>query len=115
MIQTALDFTEASAARDAGMAQAIDHAERIEPTWGEQAYDFLQDFARKHAHFISEDVSDATRLDPAFPQPPTDRAWGSVYRRAARDGLIFVDGMGRSRRRHCSVCPRWRSVLKVAP
>lgn len=113
MDQSAFDFQTARTARDAGMQQAIQHAEELHPKWGDQAYDFLCEFAKRHASFISEDVSDATKLDPAFPQPPTDRAWGSIYRRAAKDRLIVQDGLGRSRRRHASICPRWRSCIAV--
>lgn len=111
MNQIALDFETARAQRDAGMSQAVQHAEDVCPKWGDRAYEFLCDFAKRHTSFISEDVSDATKLDPSFPQPPTDRAWGSIYRRAAKDRLIVQEGLGRSRRRHASICPRWRSCI----
>jgi hypothetical protein len=42
-------------------------------------------------------------------QPPTDRAWGPVYRRALKMGVIERDGTGVSLRRHASICPRWKS------
>lgn len=109
MNQSAFDWDAARSERDAGMMRAAQHAEELQPKWGELAYDFLCEFAKRHSSFISEDVSDATKGSD-FPQPPTDRAWGSVYRRAAKDGLIRLDGLGRSRRRHASVCPRWRSL-----
>jgi hypothetical protein len=98
------------AERDAGMQQALDHAERKEPKWGSIAYDFLLGFAQKHHVFISEDVSDASKR-AGFPQPPTDRAWGAVYTRAQNNGIIVKHGIGRSRRRHASICPLWRSKV----
>lgn len=113
MNQTAFDWDAARAARNAGMAQAAHHAEDLQPKWGELAYEFLCEFAKRNRSFISEDVSGASKRVPSFPQPPTDRAWGAVYRRAAKDGLIVLDGLGRSRRRHASVCPRWRSCIAI--
>lgn len=101
---------KARAERDAGMAQAFDHAERDEPDWGDIAYSFLVTFAHRHREFISEDVSDATK-ETEFPQPPTDRAWGAVYLRASKRGIIEKVGIGRSRRRHASICPLWRSRI----
>lgn len=109
--QLPIDFAAARAARDAGMQQAIDHADRQMAGWSEHAYQFLVEFARYTPSFISEDVSDASKAVSSFPQPPTDRAWGSVYRRACHDGVIAQDGSGRSRRRHASICPRWRSLI----
>jgi hypothetical protein len=94
-----------------GMGQALGHAEEARPGWGEVAYEYLLGFAQRHASFISEDVSDETKETHYFPQPPTDRAWGSVYRRALKEGIIARDGVGRSRRRHASICPRWRSQI----
>lgn len=101
-------FAEEQAQR--GMTLALEHAERQEPEWGDQAFTFLQDFARRTPTFISEDVSDESKARD-FPQPPTDRAWGAIYRRALKRGVITQYGMGRSRRRHGSVCPRWRSKI----
>lgn len=109
--QAILDFTAAKQLRDEGMSRAMDHAERADTGWGDSAYAFLVDFARHNACFISEDVSDASKGVPAFVQPPTDRAWGSVYRRAVKDGVIAQDGCGRSRRRHASICPLWASRI----
>lgn len=113
MEQPTLDFERARADRDAGMARSLEHAERLTQNWGDLAYTFLLIFARSNASFISEDVSDASKASKTFPQPPTDRAWGQVYRRALKQGIIVQDGSGRSRRRHASICPRWRSLMYV--
>lgn len=111
--QQILDFSAARAARDDGMARSLASAERLSNGWGDIAYAYLLIFARHNETFISEDVSDASKASKTFPQPPTDRAWGSVYRRAVREGVIAQDGSGRSRRRHASICPRWRSLIYV--
>lgn len=108
MNQLSIDF--ARAARDEGMQRAADHAERVTPQWLETAFAFLTTYARTHEKFISEDVSDASKAWGMI-QPPTDRAWGSVYVRAVKSGIIVQDGAGRSRRRHASICPLWRSLI----
>ena len=96
------------AAADRGMAMALGRAESVTPGWSNHAYAFLIDYARKHGRFISEDVSRASHADLEFIQPPSPKAWGSVYRRAAMDGVIVMDGVGRSSLRHASICPMWR-------
>lgn len=104
------ELADALKAREAGMRIAADNAEVHHLGWNEQAYDFLCDYAKGHQSFISEDVSDASK-EAGFPQPPTDRAWGSVYRRAIKNDVIIHVGSGRSRRRHASICPRWGSLI----
>lgn len=108
--QTDTLFDYAARERDLGIARAEDHADRVEPGWPEMARAFLEEFARSHEFFISEDVSSASK-DAGLPQPPTDRAWGGAYRHAQRNQIIAMDGTGRSTRRNASLCPRWRSLV----
>lgn len=108
--QGAFDFSAARAARDQGMQRTTQHAADDCLDWPDRAYAFLVAFARSHETFQSEDVSNASKLDPSFPQPPTDRAWGSLYVKAQNAGVIEPYGMARSRRRHASVCILWRST-----
>ena len=103
-------FDYAEAQRDIGMLRAARHAEAVHEGWNDRAYAFLIEFARQNQNFISEDVSDASK-QAGFPQPPTDRAWGSVYRKAVKNDIIIHVGTGRSRRRHASICPRWGSLV----
>lgn len=105
-----IEMIQAVEARERGMAQSLEHAEREHFDWADQAYEFLRTYAKGHAEFISEDVSDASKA-AGFPQPPTDRAWGMIYRRAIKRGVIIQVGTGRSRRRHASICPRWGSLV----
>lgn len=104
------DYAASRATRDAGMSAAVDHADTQHIGWTDRAYAFLKQFAKVHTSFISEDVSDAA-IEADEPQPPTLRAWGSVYRRAIKDDVIIQSGTGRSRRRNASICPRWRSLV----
>lgn len=112
--QLTFDNATARAAADDGMRRAIEHAESECENWGELAYLFLEQFCRRNLSFISEDVSGASKTW-GMVQPPTDRAWGQVYRRAQKAGVIEMDGTGRSRRRHASLCPRWRSKIYCVP
>lgn len=112
--QMTLDHAMARAAADDGMRRALEHAECTIKKWGDLAYLFLEQFYRRNLSFISEDVSDASKRW-GLEQPPTDRAWGMVYRRAQKAGVIEMDGTGRSRRRHASVCPKWRSKIYCIP
>lgn len=103
-------FAFAEAQRDLGMLRAARHAEEVHLHWNDRAYAFLVEFAKRNESFISEDVSDASKK-VGFPQPPTDRAWGSIYRKALKNDVIIQIGSGRSRRRHASICPRWGSLV----
>lgn len=104
-------LAKARAEAEQGMDQAGEHADQVYPGWREEAYEFLVSYAERHPFFISEDVSDATKDLNHFVQPPTDRAWGSVYRRAIKERIIERAGTGISRRRHASICPKWRSLV----
>lgn len=112
--QLTLDNAMARAQADDGMRRAIEHAERTVEKWGDLAYIYLEQFCRRHLVFISEDVSDASKKYGLI-QPPTDRAWGAVYQRAIKAGMIEQEGSGRSRRRHHSICPKWKSKIYCAP
>lgn len=113
-MQLTLDHAVARAQAIEGMQRALDHANRVITKWGDLAYVFLEQYARTNLSFISEDVSDASKKW-GMAQPPTDRAWGAIYTRALKAGLIEQDGSGRSRRRHGSICPRWKSKIFCVP
>lgn len=105
-------FDHARDKRDEGMQRAAEHADAVHDNWTVVAYSFLLSFARRNEFFISEEVSGASK-EALLPQPPSDRAWGSVYTKARKSGIIVQDGFGRSARRHASICPRWRSRIFV--
>jgi hypothetical protein len=112
MQQTALDFTAARARRDVGMQRAVDHADRVTDGWREIAISHVDDYARKHAVFLAEDViADA---DGKVPEPPSRKAWGAVMQRAAREGTIEKAGYAPARTSNCSPKVLWRSRIGVA-
>lgn len=92
-----------------GMQRAADAADRLHADWTESAYRFLKDFARTHAKFIGEDVSDA-HIAAGLPQPGDLRAWGGLYQKAQKSGIIAHVGYGWSRRR-CSETKQYESQI----
>lgn len=102
--------TEIARARheaEEGMRRALDHADDVCPRWSDNAYTFLCNFAaRQSAPFTGEDVTRAS-IEWGLIQPPTTRAWGSLYRRAQNEGLIvWVDNDGK--RANGNATPRYR-------
>lgn len=110
--QQPIDFEAARRERDAGMDRAHQHAERLDMDWPDTAYAFLVRYARANAELEGWQVTnEAKRL--GYASPADDRAWGSVYRRAMKEGVIEVCGVGRNPNRHASICPRYRSLIFV--
>jgi hypothetical protein len=102
-----LDLFTGADLRDAGIATAEEHAEAVEPGWKDKAWAALQSFILHHQEpFMAEDVRAAADVPP----PPDPRAWGGVFQRAARAGLIIKAGFGESRNRqaHCRPTALWR-------
>lgn len=93
--------------RDQGMARATAHADREVPLWSHQAYHFLRSYARYHEQFMAEDVRMASR--GVIDEPPSARAWGSVFARAARAGFITRAGYRsvKNVKAHCTPATVW--------
>lgn len=104
-----MDLTTAILAKQRGMQAALDFEERAHPTWTSVAFQYLEAYARKHAEFISEDLTAAA--DEWGLQTSQPKAWGGVFQKAARAGIIVQCGAGRSKRRHASICPLWKSKI----
>lgn len=109
MNQLAIDFSAPRLRANVGMQRAADAADRLHADWTEDAYRFLKEFARTHAKFIGEDVSDA-HIAAGLPQPGDLRAWSHLYRRAVKAGIIAHVGYGWSRRR-CSETKQYASQI----
>jgi hypothetical protein len=104
----------AIAERDAGIARAAASAERAHPRWCDMALAFLHRYARSHREFLAEDcTAAAVAWGLAM---PSQQAFGGVYQRAARLGMITKIGYAPSKRRHLSPAPVWASnVFKGTP
>jgi hypothetical protein len=94
--------------RDAGIKQALDHAERDEPGFGERAYEFLVKFAAENERFSGEDATDAIKAAGII--PACDKAFGAVYQRALRANLIHRVAFGQRRKGHGSLCAIYAGV-----
>lgn len=85
-----LDIEEAIRLRDEGIKTAIDHAEAVEPRWGDIALDFLRTRPVKGV-FQVEQIRKAA--EGIIPNAPDARAWGAVVRRAASMELVEKVGI----------------------
>lgn len=92
--QLAIDFERAAgnAGRDAGMRVAADHAEDIQPGWTDRAYALLCEYiATKPAPFTSPEFR-RIAASRGLSSPASNMAWGSVFMRASKAGLIERNG-----------------------
>lgn len=106
-VQGELNFEEAARLRDAGMQQAVDHAEQVHEGWSDVALNFLKNFAAKAERFMTEDVRKAA--EGIVPEPPTARAWGAVVVKAKKAGFIKHVGFNqvKNKKAHCTPASVW--------
>jgi hypothetical protein len=98
-----------AALRDGGMATAAEAQERASPGWANRAYHAIVVAARQRA---TVHVDDVLRIFPEEPEHPN--AWGSVWSRAIRNGVISRTGTVREtqdRRKHRHQYPVYASAL----
>lgn len=93
------------ARRDAAMASAVEHADNATPGWSDAALEYVKHFARAHKEFLAEDVRVLAPL-LGLPEPPDNRAWGAVIRRARKEGIITPAGYGTDQ--YCSIKQIWK-------
>lgn len=107
------DLATARIERETGMAAALDHAESEVPDWAAVALAFVHKYARSHRQFIAEDcIEAAVEWGLAVPVP---KAFGPVFRSAARVGIVTKIGYVQSARRHLSPTPLWSSNVFKDP
>lgn len=113
MTQLPIDFTAERAAREEGKRRALERADRDSPGWGELAFAYLRLYASRNAGlFTGEQVTQASKVYGLI-QPANLRAWGAIYTRAQREGVIeVVDNNGR--RANGNATPRYRSLIRRA-
>lgn len=105
---------EARDARDAGIATAEAHADRINPTWRDLAYAELVAYAQRTPVFTIEQLRGS--LNGRLENPPSLRAWGGIAQRAVRAGVIVHHGWREAENPacHCGEVRVWRSTKFVA-
>lgn len=107
-----LDLFGARTARDEGIATAIEHADKVHDGWSEKAYQFLSDYLKENKGlFMAEDVRNKA-IKEAFPAPPDQRAWGAVFVRAVKAGIIKRRGYAQVKNPvgHCHPAAVWQGV-----
>lgn len=81
------DHAIAERRRDRGIGLAAEAQDRSVPDWGERAYEAIARLAEVQAEIHVDDVLRVFMTKPEHPN-----AWGSVWQRAIRDGLIERTG-----------------------
>ncbi len=84
--------------RTAAIESVASHAEENIPGWKDQALEYVRRYAAMHREFISEDCTDWAYAN-GLARPHDPRAFGRVYRDAAKRGVIRKAGYGRSVKR----------------
>lgn len=108
MNQLAIDLTAARAGRDQGMAKSLGHAESVEPGWGDIAYSIMERYLSKcHGAKITSYHFIRWYEGTVYPQPPTPKAFGPIFTKAARNGLIRKVGYQPHPLRHNSPTVTW--------
>lgn len=92
MNQLPLDFNLPVIKSDErGIKKAEKTANKIDPEFLERAYKFLLDFIRNGKQFQCEDVR-VEAENAGIISPMSKRVWGSVIRKASREGTIQCVG-----------------------
>lgn len=88
-----------------GIRQSADHADSVDPGWGESCYQAPCDYLRETREFNSHEFRQFLG-SIGFPVE-VPKALGAVLLRAARAGLIRKIGYDPHPERHSSPTPRW--------
>ena len=98
--------------RDLGMAKAASAQDSAQPKWADLAFDAIKRLALRQAEIHVDDVLRVFPLSPARPN-----AWGSVWQRAIRSGIIARTGRTRPTtdpRKHAHHYPIYSSLITAA-
>lgn len=96
-----------------GMARAVEHADRAEPSWSTQALTIFWNYAAANPEFMAEDVRTFAHKILDLPEPPDPRAWGAVVNNAVRRGIVVRDRYETIKipPSHARPMPVWRSLI----
>lgn len=105
------NLTQAMAERDRGMAVSLEHAEAVHRNWGDEAYDLLAYWCSGDSGIQFTSYSFLRFADTqSLRAPPTPKAWGSIFVKAAKNGLIRKVGYRPHPLRHASPTVLWEVV-----
>ena len=96
--------------RDLGIKKAIDHAEEKTENWSGLAYGFLLTYCLSNKEFMAEDVRIAS--NGTIQVPPSKRAWGGVFMKAAKRKVIKRKGYRKVKNKnaHCTPATLWEVI-----
>lgn len=106
--QLSINFEAARRARDAGIARVAESSEELTPGWQDRALDLLRRYA--HAQ-VTPFLGEEFRLwahAHGLEEPHDGRAFGPVFQRAVRLGVIERAGYAPAASSNCSPKPTWR-------
>jgi hypothetical protein len=94
--------------RDIGISNSMENANGAIENWTEKAYLFLVNYAKTNNEFMAEDVRLAS--SGIVEQPPSNRAWGGIFVRAVKSGLIKKNGYRnvKNAKAHCTPATVWK-------
>jgi hypothetical protein len=109
---TAITRQTAEAKRDTGMALAEDKANRDAPFWSDRALLAVEKYCLAHPgqKFLGEDVREWAEAKRMVSVPENEKAWGSVFRRAANLKIIRKIGYAPARSSNLSPKCLWRAA-----
>lgn len=89
-----LDISFGKKLRDAGIKQAIDHADAYSANWSQEAYEKLLLFLETHKEpFLAEEFRQFAENN-GLESPPSARAYGAIMTRGLREEKIRKTGHG---------------------
>ena len=103
---------EASIRRDVGIDVSEAKANRDKAGWSADAMHGLELYCLAHddKEFLAEDVREWTSSMGLVEEPENGKAWGGVFQRAARHGLIMRTGYARAKSSNLAPKCLWRAA-----
>jgi len=108
-----MDYAQAREAADTGMALAEDRANRQKWGWSDDALHGIEMYCLAHSddQFLAEDVRAWCETEMAIVgAPESGKAWGAVFKRAARLGIIHHVGYAPSKSSNLSPKTLWTAA-----
>lgn len=102
-----LDLFSGQQLRDIGISQSMENADKQSNKWTYYAYEFLLNYIKSNREFMAEDVRIASE---GFVEiPPSKRAWGGIFVKAVKSGLIKRKGFMnvKNAKAHCTPATLW--------
>jgi hypothetical protein len=98
--------------RDAGIQQAVAHADNTSPGWSQRAYNAFVAYVMQllpGQTFLTEDARLWAAAHRNLEPPPSERAWGAVAVKACREGVIRKAGYASvsNPKAHCTPATLW--------